>query len=115
MGTAANPDRPVIVYPNGSLGNDVWECRGEGGVWRRRHRKQRLSLFTPYRVPRGPPKGTLFAIRRKTTGQFHDGEHFVFEDEWNVSDGQHKMLDRAWTGITEFQIEDTPENDIFKK
>ena len=47
VGRAANPDRPIIVYPNGSLGNDVWECRGERGVWRRRHRKQRLSLFTP--------------------------------------------------------------------
>ena len=105
-GTAANPDMPVIVYPNGDQGRDVWECRGEGGVWRRRHRKQRLSLFTPYRVPRGPAKGAKLAVRRTTTGTFHDGEAFSFEDEWNVSDNQHKLLDRAWTGYTEFHIEE---------
>ena len=44
-------------------------------------------------------------FRRKTSGEYEDGEKFTFEDEWNVKDMQHKMLDRAWTGSTEFYQE----------
>ena len=98
----ADPDRPVIVYPNGGRDADLWESRGAGGVWRRRHNKQRLSLFTPFRVPRGPPRSARLTYRRKTVGEYVDGEKFAFEDEWNTSDTQHKMLDRSWTGSTEF-------------
>ena len=98
----ADPDRPVIVYPNGEKDADLWESRGAGGVWRRRHKKQRLSLFTPFRVPRGPPRNARLTYGRRTVGEYVDGEKFTFEDEWSTSDAQHKMLDRAWTGSTEF-------------
>ena len=84
-------------------------------MWRRRHNRQRLSLFTPYRVPRGPAKGTILAIRRTTTGTFHDGEKFIFDDEWDVGNNQHKLLDRAWIGLTEFYVEEAPVIKMFEK
>ena len=61
-----DPDRPIIIYPNGSQDADVWESRGAGGVWKRRHNKLRLSLFTPFRVPRGPSRSTILTFRRRT-------------------------------------------------
>ena len=59
----------------GSAGHDPdsWESRGEHGVWARRHSTPRLSLFTPYRVPRGPPKGLALGLKRRTIGKFING------------------------------------------
>ena len=55
-----------------------------------------------------PPKSARLSYRRRTVGQFVDGERFNFEDEWNTADTQHKMLDRAWIGSTELFIEKLP-------
>ena len=89
---------------------EVKEGYGEGAIGSSGFHSSPLIGF-----PAGRRKGTMFSIRRKTTGTFHDGDKFVFEDEWNVSDGQHKMLDRAWNGITEFYVEETPQDHMFKK
>ena len=100
-----DPVGPIIINPNETQQRDVWEIRGEGGVWRRRHHRSRLSLFTPHRVPRGPPKSVRLGMRRRTVGKFEGGEHFSIEDEWHVSEVRHKMLELSWTGCAEFYAE----------
>ena len=106
--TYEDPDAPLIIYPNGDTSRDVWECRGAGGVWKRRHRRSRQSLFTPHRVSRAPPKNARIGMRRRTAGKFDDdGEIFTFEDEWSTKELRHKMLSRSWTGTTEFFVEES--------
>ena len=99
-------DGPIIINPNEAQQRDVWEIRGEGGIWRRRHHRSRLSLFTPHRVPRGPPKNVRLGMRRRTVGKFEGGEEFSIDDEWHVAEARHKMLELSWTGYTEFYIDD---------
>ena len=97
--------KPIVIYPTGQQENDYWECRGQNGIWRRKHNKSRLALFTPYRVPRGPPKSCRLMMLRKTVGVFDDGEKFTHIDNWNATAMQHKVLDRSWTGYTEMYVE----------
>ena len=105
------PDKPIIVYPNEEQERDVWECRGVGGSWKRRHYRSRLMKFTPFRVPRGPPRGVRLGMRRRTVGQFESGETFKIEDEWNTDETRHKMLEQGWTGYTEFYVDNSPDDD----
>ena len=105
------PDKPIIVHPNEEQERDVWECRGVGGIWKRRHNRSKLMLFTPFRVPRGPPRGVRLGMRRRTVGKFESGETFKIEDEWNTDETRHNMLEQGWTGYTEFYVDNSPEDD----
>ena len=71
----------------------------------RRHNRSRLMLFTPFRVPRGPPREVRFGMRRRTVGKFESGESFKIDGKWNTEETRHKMLDQGWTGYTEFYVD----------
>ena len=88
----------------GSAGHypDSWESRGEDGAWVRRHSTPRLSLFTPYRVPRGPPKGLALGLKRRTIGKLINGDAFDVTDDWTSGSHAHRFLKDGWTGRTDF-------------
>ena len=90
----------------GSSGHapDSWESRGEHGVWVRRHSTPRLSLFTPYRVPRGPPKRLTLGLERRTIGKLINGDSFDVTDDWTSGSQAHRFLKDGWTGRTEFSV-----------
>ena len=71
------------------------------------HNEYRLSLFTPYRVLRGPPKNAKLELTRKTCGTFKSGETFEVEDEWSGSASAHRFLKDAWVGSTEFHVRES--------
>ena len=96
------------IVGTGSAGcdGDSWESRGADGKWIRRHSAPRLALFTPFRVPKGPPKGQRLAMRRRTVGQFVGGGTFDVIDDWTSGSQAHRFLRDAWTGHTEFEVAD---------
>ena len=63
VGRAANDHR----------GGDRWKSRGVDGVWHRWHTSPRLSLFTPYKVAKGPASGVSLKRLRFTYGITADG------------------------------------------
>ena len=86
---------------------DCWVARGEGGQWTRQHTTPRLSLFTPYRVPKGPPKNLKLKMTRRTVGRFTNGDEFDVQDDWTSGSQAHRFLRDGWTGRTEFTIADS--------
>ena len=50
-------------------------------------------------------------MRRRTVGKFDSGETFKIDDEWNTEETRHKMLERSWTGYTEFYVDNGHEDD----
>ena len=94
------------LVESGNAGHDPdsWEARGEQGVWIRRHSTPRLSLFTPFRVPRGPPKGLALGLKRRTIGKFINGDAFDVVDDWTSGSQAHRFLRDGWTGRTEFSV-----------
>lgn len=84
-----------------SLAKDYWDCRGQGGLWRRRHSMWRTELFTPNRIPRGPSRGTQIACCRRTEGVYRDGSQFVVVDDW-TGPNKHARLPKEWNGVTTF-------------
>ena len=97
----------LVDHDTAGADPDAWESRGEGGAWIRRHSTPRLSLFTPYRVPRGPPKGTRLGLKRRTVGQFVNGVAFDVTDDWTSGSQAHRFLSDGWTGRTIFTIADS--------
>ena len=83
---------------------DFWESRGENRAWVRRHATPRLSLFTPYRVPRGPPKHLKLGLKRRTVGSFINGGSFDVTDDWLSPSQSHRFLRDGWTGYNEFSV-----------
>ena len=83
---------------------DVWISRGQGGKWVRKHSAPRLALFTPHRVPKGPPKGQRLAMRRRTIGSFVGGGAFDVTDDWTSGSQAHRFLRDAWVGRLEFEV-----------
>ena len=87
-------------------GGDKWKTRGQAGVWHRTHNKPRRSLFTPYKVAKGPDSRIKLSAIRFTKGVTESGESFEFHDNWqNLSDA-HKLMDQAWVGCSVFIEED---------
>jgi hypothetical protein len=83
---------------------DSWIESGENGKWIRRHRTPRRSLFTPHKVAGGPQPGAQLKTSRVTKGTFiSSGKSFVIEDDYSKGIDAHKLMDAAWTGITEFR------------
>ena len=87
---------------NNKKDKDAWDCRGQGGLWKRRHRGWRQQLFTPTRVPRGPSRGTELACCRRTEGEYEDGTLFTLVDNWCDSARAHLFLAKKWRGTTSF-------------
>ena len=83
-------------------GADSWGQRGQKGTWTRIHATPRRSLFTPFKVAKGPPSTTKLAYTRITTGRFDDGREFHLADAWLDDAARHRLLQRPWTGKTTF-------------
>ena len=96
--------KEIVRHGNGGYDADCWSARGQEGKWIRQHPTPRLSLFTPYRVPRGPPKNQKLKMSRRTVGEFLTGGKFDVVDDWTSGSQAHRFLKDAWTGQTEFEI-----------
>ena len=83
-------------------GGDKWKTAGEGGVWRRLHLKPRKSLFTPYKVSKGPSSSDRLGRIRFTKGVTRSGREFEFHDNWQDPLAAHRLLDEHWVGCTTF-------------
>ena len=81
---------------------DKWECRGQSGLWKRRHQGWRHEKFTPLRIPRGPTKGAELARYRRTDGEFEDGTTFTIVDDWCNPKKAHELIRMKWRGTTSF-------------
>ena len=79
------------------------EERGEDGQWVRLHRTPRASLFTPFRVPRGPGRKSRRALIRHTVRVDETGMKFDITDDWTHPGVAHCVLPQRWTGITIFR------------
>ena len=62
----------------------------------------RISMFTPYKVARGPGKGVSLKKSRFTCGVTENGEAFEFFDDWTIPDCSHRILNEPWIGYTVF-------------
>lgn len=60
------------------------------------------SLFTPFRIKKGPGSGTRLLSRRVTRGVTVEGEKFEIEDDWRDPACSHRTLGCAWSGRTFF-------------
>ena len=87
-------------------GGDFWKSRGEGGVWHRIHAKPRRSLFTPFKVAKGPSSHEKLSGTRFTKGVAQSGQKFEFHDRWTKRENSHRILDEPWIGCTTFIAED---------
>ena len=83
-------------------GGDFWKSRGDKGVWHRVHAKPRRSLFTPYKVSKGPTSQEKLNEVRFTKGVTQSGQKFEFHDNWQKSENSHRILDEPWIGCTTF-------------
>ena len=80
---------------------DCWISRGHSSNWTRCHNQPRLLLFTPYRVPKGPPKNVQLSMLRRTRGTFVSGGEFSVEGQGTGSSTAHRFLKDDWVGVTE--------------
>ena len=124
-----NIDRAMSSIGNGKLsswadirsaandvrGGDRWKCRGHGGAWCRWHITPRKTLFTPYRVSKGPGKDLRFNPSRLTVGVTRSGECFELVDNWNKSENQHRNVGEPWIGYTVFTQEDYRGSDFMSE
>ena len=95
-----------IDESEGEPANDVWECSGEHGYWRRRHAESRVALFTPSKTPGSPSRPSSLRGSRVTEGVFDkSGEKFIIVDDWKNPRDAHRKLEGPWTGTTTFEIE----------
>ena len=83
-------------------GGDDWISRGDKGCWHRRHCTPRVSLFTPYKVARGPASRIPLSHVRFTRGVTESGQAFEFHDDWTVPEQKHRVLEEPWVGYTIF-------------
>ena len=85
-------------------GGDKWKSKGSDGVWARLHLKPRRSLFTPYKVAKGPSSAVRLNENRFTKGVMKSGQTFEFHDNWQESNSAHRILEEPWVGITLFTV-----------
>ena len=91
-----------LDFKKTSLTGDSWDARGAKGTWRRCHSTWRRCLFTPTKVPGGPPDGRRLTAKRHTQGIRRDGSRFEIWDSWRSQMHAHQMLDFEWRGHTTF-------------
>ena len=92
----------IRAAANDARGGDRWKTRGVGGIWHRWHVTPRRTLFTPFRVAKGPSKDIPIKHNRLTVGITKDGEHFEVVDNWNMPKNSHRRLESPWIGYTVF-------------
>ena len=61
-----------------------------------------MSLFTPYKVTKGPASSVSLKRLRSTYGITVDGRSFEFHDDWTKPGRAHMVLDEPWIGYTIF-------------
>ena len=101
-----SPWKSIRKAANDQRGGDRWKSRGAEGVWHRWHTSPRTSLFTPYKVAKGPASSLSLHQKRFTCAVTEDGEVHEFYDDWTKPDNAHKILERPWTGYTIFTERD---------
>ena len=94
----------VVSQGNDGYDADSWEARGQEGKWIRQHTTPRRALFTPYRMPPGPPNNQRLKMSRRTIGDLLTGGKFDISDDWTSGSQAHRFLKDAWTGRTEFEV-----------
>ena len=72
----------VRIASNDQRGGDRWTSCGVRGIWHRWHMPPRLSLFTPYKVSKGPGSRCCLHQHRSTYGVTSAGRSFDFDDDW---------------------------------
>lgn len=92
---------------NDQKGGDRWKTRGIEGTWHRLHVTPRKSLFTPYKVAKGPGQGLKLTQTRFTRGITQSGQAFEFHDDWTVPMNSHRVMEESWVGSTVFVERDT--------
>ena len=83
-------------------GGDRWLSRGHKGLWQRMHSSPRISLFTPFKVSKGPSAGMPLQSIRFTKGITKSGHRFEFQDNWQQAERRHHRMDEEWIGFTVF-------------
>ena len=91
-------------------GGDYWRSLGANGVWQRIHLKPRRSLFTPFKVKKGPGKTQKMSSVRFTRGVTESGRVFEFHDNWQAPNNSHRLLDEPWVGFTTMIVDGTSSN-----
>ena len=69
----------------------------------RLHATPRQSMFTPFKIPRGPGRNTKLSQTRITEGVDERGVQFKIIDDWTVPSHAHRLLESAWIGTTGFR------------
>ena len=105
----------IRAAANDARGGDRWKTRGAGGIWHRWHITPRRTLFTPYRVSKGPGKDVPIKKNRLTVGVTSEGEHFEIVDDWSRPENSHKNMQRPWIGYTMFTEDCDGAEDLHQK
>ena len=88
------------------LQQDLWYVDHRRGLITRFHVKPRAKLFLP--GPSGWPDGISqdrLTGRRRTLAMLHNPEgQQILEDDWSRTSRPTRLLERKWTGRTEFEL-----------
>ena len=87
---------------NDQRGGDRWKSRGSEGNWHRWHTSPRLSLFTPYKVAKGPVSNVGLQRHRLTYRITVEGRSFELDNVWTKQERAHMALDEPWVGYAVF-------------
>ena len=96
-------------------GGDRWKTRGHEGSWHRWRVTPRKTLFTPYRVAKGPGKDIELNPSRLTVGITKSGRHFETVDNWQSDENSHRDIGESWVGYTVFTQKGHKGNDYMTK
>ena len=66
------------------------------------HSTPRNSLFTPFKISKGPAAGQSLNRIRFTKGITSAGRRFEFHDNWQQENRKHLDLGETWIGYTVF-------------
>ena len=88
---------------------DSWDCRGVGGRWTRKHGSWRNTLFTPFKVTKGPRTETKMIQWRRTQGIWRGGCRFTIVDRWQEPQNSHRRTGKSWRGYTTVWEQDADE------
>ena len=100
---------------NKLTGGDRWYNRGGAGAWERWHITPRRTLFTPYKITKGPSKSVSLLETRFTCGVTKSGQRFEIIDKWKESDRSHLDLGENWLRYTVFLEEGCCNGDFQQK
>jgi hypothetical protein len=93
-------------------GGDDWISRGQNGTWHRQHSTPRVSLFTPYKVAKGPKARVPLSHVRFTYGTTESGKTFEFHDDWTLPSRKHYVLEEPWVGYSIFTERSTGHENV---